>query len=214
MINTVLLWRPTGYRTTAEEKGSAYAWTGSKWEDVKGADWMHPTIGTESHIPDKADHPVVTVSWHDAQAFCKWAGVLLPTEAEWEKAARGTDGRMWPWGNDKPTKDHCNFNGNVGDTTPAGSYPKGVSPYGCLDMAGNVWEWTSSLRRPYPYDGKDGRRISNREKIVCCVGGRSSTTSTSFAAPSGTGSARTSGTRALRVPSCVPRLLAFDLWNL
>ncbi len=117
---------------------------------------MHPN-GPDSHIRDKADHPVVSVSWHDAQAFCKWAGVLLPTEAQWEKAARGPNGRLWPWGNDKPTKDHCNFDMNVKDTTPIGSFPKGASPYGCLDMAGNVWEWTSSHYKPYPYDGGDGR---------------------------------------------------------
>ncbi len=97
------------------------------------------------------------VIWHDAQAFCEWAKVRLPSEAEWEKAARGTDGRIWPWGDDSPTERHCNFNMNIGDTTPVGNYPDGASPYDVLDMAGNVWEWTSSLFKPYRYDANDGR---------------------------------------------------------
>ncbi len=118
----------------------------------------------------KQDHPVTCVSWHDAIAFCKWAGVRLPTEAEWEKAARGTDGRIWPWGNREPNSGLCNFDVTVGDTTPVGRYPDGKSPYGLLDVAGNVWEWTSSLwgtdtSKPefgYPYDAKDGRENLTR----------------------------------------------------
>ncbi len=94
----------------------------------------------------KAEHPVVNVSWHDAQAFCEWAGLRLPTEREWEKAARGTDGRKYPWGEQEPTPELCNFGKNVGATTPVGRYsPAGDSPYGCVDMSGNVWEWTESL---------------------------------------------------------------------
>jgi formylglycine-generating enzyme required for sulfatase activity len=149
----------TGYRTTAEERGSAVVYTGSEWKDVKGANWSHPR-GPQSDVRQKQDHPVTCVSWRDAQAFCQWAGVRLPTEAEWEKAARGTDGRIFPWGDDAPTKDHCNFAMNVKDTTPVGKYPRGASPYGVLDMAGNVWEWTSSLVKPYPYDAADGREDS------------------------------------------------------
>ena len=87
-------------------------------------------------------HPV-NVSWNDAKAYAKWAGVTLPTEAQWEKAARGTDGRVYPWGNDWDAAKCNNSVGanHPGKTSPVGSFPAGASPYGCLDMAGNVWQW-------------------------------------------------------------------------
>lgn len=125
----------TGYLTEAEKRGEAYVYGQGS---VKGAQWRHPQ-GASSNILGKDNHPVVCVSWNDANA--KWAGRCLPTEAEWEKAAGGTDGRKWPWGNNPPTDKLCNFNGNVGDTTPVGNYPAGASPYRALDMAGHVWEW-------------------------------------------------------------------------
>ncbi|GAB4456622.1 MAG: hypothetical protein Kow0031_37770 [Anaerolineae bacterium] len=134
----------TGHKTTAEEKGSGYAYVGSNWNEVKGADWRHPG-GPKTDIAAKMDHPVVQVSWHDAQAYAEWAGKELPTEEQWEKAARGAEGRKHPWGDDAPTKELCNFNKNVGDTTSVGHYsPQGDSSFGAVDMAGNVWEWTSS----------------------------------------------------------------------
>ena len=92
-------------------------------------------------------HPMVCVSWVDAKAYADWAEATLPTEAQWEKAARGTDGRVFPWGNDWDATRCANWtnsdgmNDNPISTHPVGSFPTGVSPYGCLDMAGNVWEW-------------------------------------------------------------------------
>jgi formylglycine-generating enzyme required for sulfatase activity len=111
----------------------------------------------------KEQHPVVNVSWHDAVAYCNWLADVtgkayrLPSEAEWEKGARGSGGRIFPWGNQWISAASNGREGGKGDTTPAGAYPEGASPYGTLDMAGNVWEWTSSVYKAYPYDSEDGR---------------------------------------------------------
>ncbi len=134
----------TGHITKAEREGSGRVFTSRQWEIINGADWRHPT-GPRSSSSGRENHPVVQISWDDAKAFCDWAGLVLPTKEQWEKGARGTHDRIWPWGNEEPTAEHCNFSGHIDATTPVGKYsPKGDSPFGCGDMAGNVWEWTES----------------------------------------------------------------------
>lgn len=127
---------------------------------VQATGYRQPTRWENGQPPaDKQDHPVVHVSWDDAVAYCRWfsrsTGLVyrLPTEAEWEKAARGTDGRIYPWGNQWDGS-RCNTPESVlNHTTPVGAYPNGASPYGLLDMVGNVWEWCATKRgKPYPYD--------------------------------------------------------------
>lgn len=113
----------------------------------RDAEYQVPRHWNNGKYPaELANHPVVEVSWHDAAAYAEWAGLQLPTEQQWEKAARGHDGREYPWGNE--WKPYCNTSeAGIHTTTPVGYYsPFGDSPYGCRDMSGNVWEWTNSWR--------------------------------------------------------------------
>ena len=123
--------------------GSRAYWSPKGWKWRGESDITVPKYWNDPKW-NKADHPVVGVSYYEAEAYAKWAGKRLPSEQEWEKAARGEDGRIYPWG-DEFDNSKCNSLNPVriltARTTPVTQYPEGVSPYGCYDMAGNVWEW-------------------------------------------------------------------------
>ena len=130
-----------------------------RWKQfVEASHWIpdpksnKPTWTGPEMKESEAKLPIAQVSWRAAQQYANWAGKQLPTEAMWEKAARGTDGRWYPWGNEKPSREYgvIGMEKKLPGPEPVGSYPKGASPYGAMDMAGNVYEWTSEWVEPYP----------------------------------------------------------------
>lgn len=186
----------TGYRTVAERRGWSLVYGAEYWRQTPGASWRRPA-GQDVDYEPPDDHPAVHVAVEDAEAFAAWAGKRLPTEAEWELAARGPGYRLWPWGNNWSRelanttelwlgnasrgvadwrawwKARCRERGPVPMTTPVGSFsPDGDSPYGIADMAGNVYEWTASPSRLYgPSPGCDETLLSVMGRFRVIRGG-------------------------------------------
>ena len=156
----------------------------SRWWSVEGWAWLQSAQVTQplywlddgSEVPDRAQHPVCGVNWYEADAYARFVGKRLPTEAEWEKAASwnpiALQRQTYPWGELAPNANDCNGNCTIGQTTPVNAYPTGSSPYGCEDMLGNVWEWTASWFdryvgfAAYPYRGYSEAYFDGQHRVL------------------------------------------------
>ncbi len=165
---SVLVWVPAGVFRMGSDAPDAWdnerpphrvrltqgAWLGRTpvtWAQYRRFCQKTRRVAPEPRSPAGPDHPVHGITWDDAQAYCAWAGMRLPTEAEWERAARGTDGRAYPWGDAAPDPRTCCFLG-ADSSAPAGAHAAGAAPWGHLDLSGNVWEWVADLFGPYGAD--------------------------------------------------------------
>ena len=164
------------YRTFIEAGGyqNECWWSQAGWKWLEDNPVAHPLYW--SNHPTWDNHPVCGVSWYEAEAYARFVGKRLPTEAEWEKAASwdATAGcrRIYPWGDAEPTLHHCNHDHAIGKTTPVDAYPQGQSAYGCYDLLGNIWEWTASWFegyqgfRSYPYRGYSQAYFDGQHRVL------------------------------------------------
>lgn len=163
---------------SADGYGCSRYWTAVGWDWRSALQRDRPDFWPDAKWSGNDALPVVGVSWFEAMAYCRWLSEAtgrsyrLPTEAEWEKAARGTDGRLYPWGDEFDARLCDTRAGGLGGTRPVGLLGENAeSPYGCAAMAGNVSEWTLSEFRPYPYNGRDGREDEGGEAARAIRGG-------------------------------------------
>ena len=157
------------YPVTVEEYGRFVeddGYENQRWWKEGGLGEQQQPGGWEDQLLHPS-RPVVRVNWYEAAAYCAWAGGRLPSEAEWERAARGAEGRKYPWGNEAPDPDRANYDKTkVGRPTPVGLSPRGATPEGVQDMAGNVWEWVADWDRER-YDRKStGKKEEQQYRVV------------------------------------------------